>query len=301
MPPAAPVSRTFSSQRLRLHYADWGNADAPPLVLVHGGRDHARSWDALAHALRDRWHVVAPDLRGHGDSEHASGSRYGIPDFVLDLAALVDVLAVETVTLIGHSLGGAVVLHYAGAFPERVRQVAALEGLGPAPALRERLLAIPAPERLRSWVGEMQRLAARAPRRFATVEEAVARMQEADARPTPALARHLTEHGLRREADGGYVWKFDPLVRGSSPVPPDVPGLEQIWQAITCPVLLLRGEDSWASDPEKDGRIRHFRNARLVSLPQAGHWLQHDQPERFEREIRAFIDVGAEARAAPSE
>jgi len=295
MSPAAasePASIPYASQHLRLRYTDWGNPGAPALVLVHGGRDHARSWDALAAALRERWHVVAPDLRGHGDSDHAPGSRYDIPDFVLDLAALIDTLGVETVTLIGHSLGGAVVLHHAGVFPERVAKVAALEGLGPAPELRERLLAVPAAERLRSWVGEMQALATRPARRYASIDEAVARMQQANAHLAPALARHLTVHGLRRDADGHYVWKFDPLVRGSSPVRPDYDGLVQIWEKIRCPVLLLRGEESWASDPSQDGRLKHFSDAKLVNVPNAGHWLHHDQPERFEREICAFLYAG---------
>ncbi|MGA3002432.1 MAG: alpha/beta fold hydrolase, partial [Acetobacteraceae bacterium] len=64
-----PTSRIYFSQRLRLHYVDWGNPDAPPLLLVHGGRDHCRNWDWVATALQDEYHVIAPDLRGHGDSQ----------------------------------------------------------------------------------------------------------------------------------------------------------------------------------------------------------------------------------------
>ena len=62
-----PTSRVFFSQRLRLHYVDWGNPSAPPLVLLHGGRDHCRNWDWVAERLRSEWHIIAPDLRGHGD------------------------------------------------------------------------------------------------------------------------------------------------------------------------------------------------------------------------------------------
>src|SRR3546814_8208078 len=65
---SGPVSRFYVSQRLRLHYVDWGNEDKPPLLLVHGGRDHCRNWDWVAQSLRDRYHIIAPDLRGHGDS-----------------------------------------------------------------------------------------------------------------------------------------------------------------------------------------------------------------------------------------
>ena len=87
-----PVSSYYVSQRLRLHFADWGNHDKPPLVLVHGGRDHARNWDWVAKSLRDDYHVIAPDLRGHGDSEWARGGHYMIQEFVLDLAQLLNAL-----------------------------------------------------------------------------------------------------------------------------------------------------------------------------------------------------------------
>src|SRR3546814_2196345 len=67
----SPNSQTFISQRLRLNYVDWGGRGKPPLVLVHGGRDHARSWDWTAEQLCRDWHVVAMDHRGHGDSDRS--------------------------------------------------------------------------------------------------------------------------------------------------------------------------------------------------------------------------------------
>src|SRR5882672_3889692 len=67
-----PTSHTYFSQRLRLHYVDWGNAGKPPLLLIHGGRDHCRNWDWTAEALREDWHIIAPDLRGMAT---ASGRR----------------------------------------------------------------------------------------------------------------------------------------------------------------------------------------------------------------------------------
>ena len=80
---AEPEDRFYESQGLRLHYADWGNATAPPLVLIHGGLDHCRNWDAIARALQPHFHIVAPDLRGHGDSEWAKGSSYTLADNVV--------------------------------------------------------------------------------------------------------------------------------------------------------------------------------------------------------------------------
>lgn len=284
-----PTSSFFVSQGLRLHYVDWGNEGAPPLVLVHGGRDHARSFDRVARALRRDFHVVAPDLRGHGDSEHPTGGSYHMANFVLDLARLVEWTAPGEVTLVGHSLGGAIVLYYAGTFPECVAKVVSIEGLGAPPEMRERLLAVAAPDRLRQWVEEQRALAARRPRRYASLEEAAARMRSENAFLSPELATHLTRHAVARNEDGTLSWKFDPAIRSSIPDRPDFEGLEAIWARVTCPVLLARGTKSWASDPALDGRIRHFRNARLVNVEEAGHWVHHDQPEEFLRVVQGFL------------
>jgi len=292
-----PASKFYVSQRLRLHFLDWGNEEAPPLLLIHGGRDHARSWDWVARALRRDFHVIAPDLRGHGDSAHAVGGHYSMPELVLDVAQLVDAIQVSPVAIVGHSLGGAVALQYAGIFSERVRKLVAIEGLGPAPELRERMLAVSAPERLRSWIEQMRALADRVPRRYATIEDAAKRMREENGRLSTELALHLTRHGVARNEDGTYSWKFDNAIRAPSPMRPDFPGLEATWAAIRCPVLLARGTESWASDPEKDGRSRPFRHARLANVAGAGHWVHHDRPEEFLALVHAFL--GEPDRAQP--
>jgi pimeloyl-ACP methyl ester carboxylesterase len=108
-----PTSQTFISQRLRLHYLDWGGRGKPPLVLVHGGRDHARSWDWTAEALREDWHVIALDHRGHGDSEWVSDGNYRIMDMVYDVAQLIHQLDLAPVTIVAHSMGAALALRYA--------------------------------------------------------------------------------------------------------------------------------------------------------------------------------------------
>ena len=79
---SGPTSRIYFSQRLRLHYVDWGNPSAPPLLLLHGGRDHCRNWDWVAGELRHRWHVLAPDLRGHGDSQWSPDGHYATAGYV---------------------------------------------------------------------------------------------------------------------------------------------------------------------------------------------------------------------------
>jgi pimeloyl-ACP methyl ester carboxylesterase len=281
-----PTSHYYYSQRLKLHYVDWGNTAAPPLLLIHGGRDHARNWDWVALALRDAYHIIAPDLRGHGDSEWARGGQYAMIDYVLDVAQLLEQLQMFPITIIGHSLGGAIACQYSGVYPERVKQVVAIEGLGPPPGHTRRG---PAHARMREWITQMRAFAGRHARHYASLAEAVQRMQEANKHLTAAQAYHLTVHGIYRNEDGTYTWKFDNYVRSQSPYEFNVEEARSFWQRITCPTLLLRGTESWATDPLLDGRASAFCKARCVNVPRAGHWVHHDQLEEFLRIVRAFF------------
>jgi pimeloyl-ACP methyl ester carboxylesterase len=282
-----PLSLFFHSHRLKLHYWDYGRDARPPLVLVHGGLDHARSWDRVAAALCEDYHVYALDLRGHGDSQWATGALYSVAEHVLDLSALCDVIGTRPVTLVGHSLGGVVALAYTGTYPDAVRKVVAIEGWGP-PATHHSQKD-PYPERMRRWIEGMREVERRSPRAYPDLEGAIARMREANPHLSEEMARHLTLHGTNRNPDGSYVWKFDPFVRGWPPYGFDLAKASELHQRITCPVLLFRGMESWASDPEKDGRARALANYRLVNVPGAGHWLHHDQLELFLRETIRFL------------
>jgi len=131
-----PITNSFISQRLRLNYVDWGNPDAPPLLLVHGGRDHARSWDWVAEELRNDWHIIAPDLRGHGDSSWSPDGSYEMSAFVYDMAQLIHQLGLAPVSIIAHSMGGNIATRYAGIFPENVRKLVNIEGLGLSPKMQ---------------------------------------------------------------------------------------------------------------------------------------------------------------------
>jgi pimeloyl-ACP methyl ester carboxylesterase len=281
-----PTSHYFYSQRLKLHYLDWGSADKPALLLIHGGRDHARNWDWAAQELRRDYHIIAPDLRGHGDSQWAIGGSYAMVDYVLDVAQLLNALRIFPITIIGHSLGGAIALQYSGVYPDRVRKLVAIEGLGPPPGMiRER----PAHERMTEWIMEMQALAQRHPHRYKSLDEAVARMRDANPHLSPDQARHLTVHACYRDEDGTYLWKFDNYVRAASPYLFNLQDASEIWRHITCPVLLVRGTESWASDPEEDGRATAFRNYKVVNIEKAGHWVHHDQLDVFLQAVRDFL------------
>jgi pimeloyl-ACP methyl ester carboxylesterase len=284
-----PTSHFFYSQRLKLHYVDWGNHDAPIAILLHGGRDHCRSWDFAALDLRKYFHVVAVNLRGHGDSDWAIGGSYSITDHVLDLGQLMNALEPrQPVVLIGHSLGAGVVLQRAGVFPEAVRAVVAIEGLGPPSAM---LRETPAHERMEHWVIDMLALAQRRPREYSSIEQAMARMCEANPHLTTDLAHHLTIFGMRRNENGTFSWKYDNYTRATSPYLFNLSDAAEIWSRIRCPVLLVRGDSSWAGDWERDGRLDAFRTAELVTIKNAGHWVHHDQLGEFLSVIHRFLRV----------
>ena len=284
-----PTSQSYISQRLRLHYVEWGNPDAPPLVLVHGGQDHCRNWDWVAQDLRRDYHIIAPDLRGHGDSAWSTSGDYSLNAFVYDLAQLIHQQHLAPCRIVAHSLGGGISLRYAGVFPQNVSKLVAIEGLGPSPTMLAERAARGTGERMRSWVAETRKLAARIPRRYATLEDAFHRMQTENTHLTEAQARYLTLHGAMQNEDGTYSWKFDNYVRAFSPADFTEGEMQELWGAIACPILFVNGKESWASNPEKDGRMAYFKDARVAEFERAGHWVHHDRLDAFLDTVRAFL------------
>ena len=175
---------------------------APPLLLVHGGRDHCRNWDWVAEALRRDWHIIAPDLRGHGDSQWSPDGNYTMAGYIYDLAQLIHQQKLAPVTIVAHSLGGNIACATPASIPRTSRKLVAIEGLGPSPeddgrARRKQPIA----ERMRDWIDEQRELSGRLPRRYASIEDAFKRMQEENKHLSPEQARHLT--AARRQPERG--------------------------------------------------------------------------------------------------
>jgi pimeloyl-ACP methyl ester carboxylesterase len=296
----APEARYYQSQGLRLHYTDWGNESAPPLLLVHGGLDQSRSWDAVARALRANFHVVAPDLRGHGDSDWATGSSYSLADHVYDLTCLIKSAGLEQAAVVGHSMGGMVSLTYAGAFPENVSRLVVLDGVTNFPARTVK----PIDVRIAEWVGDLDKTAQRKIRRYSSMADGADRILARNARLTREQAMHLAAHALKRDADGEYSWKFDPYLRARAPYRLSLEDNIALWSRIRCPTLLVAGSESFLPDPATAGVLGHFRQAELVKIERAGHWVQHDQPAQVIGVLKTFLGVSAQspssAVAAPA-
>ena len=284
-----PWQHFLQSQRLKLSYWTWGDAAKPPLILVHGGRDHARSWDFVAEQLTDGYHVIACDLRGHGDSEWSNGSHYGTPEHLLDLVALIDLVGGRA-TVVGHSFGGAITLLTAGAFPDHFERVVSIEGAG-AWASPEAIT----PEEFRDWAKRSRGTEQRSPRVYPTIEEARDRMREANPRLTSEMAMHLARWGTHG-IDGGYVWKFDPWVYQRSALHNlRFDELEAVWQDLKAPVLHVSGSESRFGRDQIKGRPveSYFSDARAVTIEGAGHWAHHDQLAATVSTIREFLDLPA--------
>lgn len=287
----APEARHYQSQGLRLHYSDWGNGSAPPLLLVHGGLDQSRSWDAVARALRARFHVVAPDLRGHGDSDWATGSSYSLADHVYDLTCLIKSAGLEQVAIVGHSMGGMVSLTYAGAFPQNVSRLVVLDGVTNFPARSVK----PIDVRIAEWIGDLDKTAQRKIHRYPSVADGADRILARNARLTREQAMHLATHALKRDADGEYSWKVDPYLRARAPYRLSLEDNIALWSRIECPTLLVAGSESFLPDPAKAGVLGHFRQAELVKIEGAGHWLQHDQPEQVIGLLKTFLEASLQS------
>jgi pimeloyl-ACP methyl ester carboxylesterase len=238
----------------------------------------------VAEALAPNHCIYALDLRGHGDSDWAIGSQYSLPEYTADLAAFIEHLQRDPVVLTGHSLGGAVVLQYAGVAPDRVSKVVAIEGLGPSATPHEL-----ASRRMRRWIDQLDDFERRELHRYDSIHDAVQRMREANPNLSPEMAEHLTIHGVRRGEDGRYTWKFDNYVRLHSPYEFNLEDARELWNQIRCPVLLIRGDRSGAADPELDGKASAFHDYHSMTVAGAGHWVHHDRFEPFMALMHDFL------------
>ena len=292
MPAYVPkrVSRsTFTRIRdIEYHLREWGEPDAPLIVMVHGWMDVSASFQFLVDALARDWHVVAPDWRGFGLTSRTTAGCYWMPDYLADLDAILDQVSPDApVDLVAHSLGGNIASMYAGARPERIARLVNLEGLGmPGDEPGK------APQRLDKWLAEMREPPTMAD--YPSLAAVAARLQKTNPRLREDRASFLAGHWSAPLDDGGYRILGDPAHKIVNPYLYRADEVTACWAAITAPVLwVMARESDYAKRmdalPGYGERIAKIPDVRRLWIDDAGHMLHHDQPEQLAVEIERFV------------
>jgi esterase len=271
--------RELEINGLRLHYVEWGDATRRPFLLLHGLAGFAHDWNPLGRALEDRHHLIALDQRGFGESDQAHDHVYSVSDFAHDVSELQEMLGLDNMVLLGHSLGGRVAIHYASQHPTWVGQL---------------ILVDSGPEVAPAGLARLERAMAAVPARFDSLDAVAAHFRPA----FPALSgaeyrARIERYGLPLP-DGGYTIKRDPalgqqlaqLATGEPPAPDTWPLLRQI----ECPILLLHGARSDLLTPEIITRMQEAApQLEVVEVPDVGHNIPTDAPAALIDAVQQFL------------
>jgi esterase len=255
-----PEQKYEAVDGLRLRVLDWGLAGRPPIVFAHGGGLTAHTWDVVCLSLRERYHCLAYDQRGHGDSEWSPDANYALDDYGADVGRLLDELGLERVVLIGMSLGGLASLWYAGRHSERL---AALVLIDCGPTMQRR-----GADRVMDFTRE---------RPGRSLDEHIERALAFN----PARSRDLTP-------------KYDPISHGPEHGDKMLNWAGQLWDVVPdvqCPALVIRGANSdvFTEDLARDLAERLPQAGPPLTVENAGHTVQGDNPAGLIRELNGFL------------
>jgi pimeloyl-ACP methyl ester carboxylesterase len=267
--------QTITLNSWRLHYRDWGDASAPPLLLLHGSFQHAHAWDPVARGLADRYRVVALDWRGHGESDWAP--TYSPEDALGDLVALVGMLGLARFALAGNSIGGRFAAVYAAQHPDQVTHVVMLQGF----------VAGSSPPEVSAQIGQLLDL----PEAFADLDEAAAAFRVVAPYASDEVLRQFVTHSLKQGPDGHWISRIDPPLRTRetmASIAPTTAYVRDLLPQVTCPVLLTAGEQSFM-DESMRATAAMLPRARVATIPRAQHLALVDNPDGFLDLLRPFL------------
>ncbi len=258
----------------RFHYLEWGNPDAPPVLLLHGSNQSAHSFDLVSLHLADRFHVYALDQRGHGDSEWAKDADYSSEAMGLDAAAFVEAMGLDHLIVVGHSMGGHVAIAVAARFGQELAGAIILD----APVRQ------PDPE---SEEGERGRMF-KNPKTYPDLETALEHfhLQPPQPKTNDFIVDHIARHSLREVDGGGWTWKFDPGVFARERYTTN-----DYLSRTQCRLALMHGQLSDLVTPEVQSYMEDLtgRNAPMIEIPQAYHHIPLDQPLALIAAVRAIL------------
>jgi pimeloyl-ACP methyl ester carboxylesterase len=273
-----PESHHIVIHRMRFHYLDWGTAGRQPILFLHGGGLNAHTWDVLCLMLRAKYHCLALDQRGHGDSEWEPTSDYSHDSQVADVEGFLAKLHLNRPLVIGHSMGGFAAIGYA------VRHAATMAGLvlvdiGPELSMGE------GAKRIRDFISQ--------DRVLDSVDAFVERAMSFNPHRNPTLLRRSLLHNLRKLPNGKWTWKHDPNRMSPDFMKERIERARQITEEIhniTCPTLILRGERSDVfSDENADKFAKALPHGRWIKIVNAGHTIQGDNPAGLLDALNPFL------------
>lgn len=289
-----PTDHWVTLNGIRFHYLDWGNPELPHMVLLHGGSLTAHTWDMAALLLRDRYHLVALDQRGHGDTEWTPESQLNLDnsDLMLeDTRLFIEHLGFEHLILVGMSMGGMNAIRYAARHPERLDAVVIVDV---------------APETMREGQIEMEQFRQET-ETLTRFEDFLERAMRFMPHRPPEHLRYSLTHSLK-QTEEGWTWKQDHRRRRQAALSPEEQqaarqrSAETLWsdvRAIRAPALLLRGANSKILSEEVAQRtVAAMTDARLVVIPRATHNVHSDNPADFAAAVDAFCTSVLKAGAS---
>lgn len=265
---------------LQAHYVEWGNPQAPAIVLLHGLRSYARTWEPVAAALSDQYRLIALDHRGRGDSDWDPAGEYFTAAYVRDVEQFADGLGLMHFALIGHSMGGTNAIVYAARHPEQVH-LAVIEDIGPGSSASTK-----GAERVKRELTET-------PREFPTLAEARAYWRSVRPGISEEALQSRMQHTLRQDPGGRWVWKFDLEGIARARLDPDPARQVDLWPhvaALRCPALVLRGAQSDFL-PTRTCEEMASRQPLLswTEIPGAGHYVHDDNLPGYLAAVRSFL------------
>jgi esterase len=269
--PTTSTDKFVTVNGLRIHYLDWGSPEKSPFVMLHGIGRVAHSFDHIAPRFTAKYHVIAMDMRGHGDSSWSPEGAYLVEDYVKDLEGLVEQLNLRGLTLLGNSTGGRVVQVYAGLHPDRMAKLV-VEDVGP--------------ERTNEIASGFARRVQQEEQGWASEDELLASLMRGGGRVSEDLQRNYAHFGSKQRADGRVVWKRDPnLVKGFVPT--------ELWQyvrKISCPTIYILGGASNIVPPETQKKLKEtLPKVEIVTMPGLGHYPHVESPAEYLKIVEEFL------------
>ena len=275
-----PQDKTVTVGGLKLHYLDWGAAGKPLMVLLHGLRGNAHSWDDVSAAMCQEYHVLALDVRGRGQSDWAKDGDYTIGAYVADVAGFREVLNLEPFVLMGHSMGGRISMAFTGRHPEAVRQLI-LADVGPAIDSR--------------GLQRVHREMNSTPEEFDSFDAVVEHTHQETPNIPDAVLRRRLKYSTKELPNGKVGWSYDAAIRAQrrQEQPSEYQRTSDLWpdfRNITCPTLIVRAVDTDILSPEvAKEMVEAIPNGRLVQIQRAGHWVFEDNAADYIAEVRRFL------------